>query len=75
MLFVRGIMGNIKLNPAIKLWGSVAIVVGLLIGSVVDRALEFREAVRECQAQGGTWVGGALPSAYCADAVRQDDNW
>ena len=58
MIFVRGIMGNIKLNPAIKLWGGLALfLVGIAWAGWAQLA-DYREEVAECQAIGGVWIGG-----------------
>lgn len=74
MIFVRGIMGNVKLNPAIKLWGGLILVVfGGAWGIYIELA-GFRQDVTQCQAEGGVWVGGMMPlrvgalralSGYC----------
>ncbi|MBU2340701.1 MAG: hypothetical protein KKE77_05600 [Alphaproteobacteria bacterium] len=73
MLFVRGIKGNIKLNPGIKEFGFIVIVLGLLIGSTIHWGWGLRGAIQKCESAGGTWVGGTLKGAYCALAPHQDD--
>lgn len=64
MLFVRGIMGNLKLNPAIKLWGGLAVYIALILGGLVLYFADFEDAAEKCEAQGGMWVGGAVPARF-----------
>lgn len=58
MIFVRGIMGDIKLNPAIKLWGGLALLVIGVSWALWVKFDNYREDVTECQARGGVWIGG-----------------
>jgi hypothetical protein len=75
MLFVRGIKGNLKLNPAIKIWGGLLLLLVLIVGGLAHRFFEFREAVTACETRGGTWIGGALPSSFCALDQKKGDEW
>jgi hypothetical protein len=75
MLFVRGINGKLKLNPAVKVWGSILLLVTLIVGGLAYRLLEFRETLAECSEQGGIWVGGPLPSAFCSLDHESETNW
>lgn len=68
MLFVRGIKGNLKLNPALKIWGGLALLVSLAGAGALHRFGSFRDAVIDCRSSGGTWIGGALVSAFCESA-------
>ncbi len=65
MLFVRGIKGNLKLNPAIKIWGGLLVILVAGVAGAYFRFDSFRETVVDCQSKGGTWIGGALVSAFC----------
>lgn len=58
MLFVRGIMGDVKLNPAIKLWGGFLLVVLLSSGGLAYRIIEYERAMAACQKEDGVWIGG-----------------
>jgi len=71
MLFVRGIKGKIKLNPAVKIWGSLLLLVLIVVGGL----LAFRNTVEQCWERGGVWIGGALRTAYCAEASEQRADW
>ena len=84
MLFVRGIMGDVKLNPAIKLWGTLVIVVGAFVLGLIIAFADIGNAVEECEASGGTWVGGAAPPrlglrwrviGYCFDKSDEGAAW
>ncbi|MBU0669546.1 MAG: hypothetical protein KKG32_05710, partial [Alphaproteobacteria bacterium] len=77
MLFVRGIMGNIKLNPAITLWGSLLLFLGFAIGGLGYQIFEIESEIADCRERGGVWVGGVslggmggimrrLPGSYCS---------
>lgn len=58
MIFVRGIMGNVKLNPAIKLWGGLLL---MLLGASFTLFVNFandQEDVIACEKQGGVWLAG-----------------
>lgn len=66
MLFVRGIKGKLKLNPTVKIWGSLLLLINLLTGGLVHRFYKFREVVSACEARGGVWIGGAPRSSFCA---------
>jgi hypothetical protein len=75
MLFVRGIKGNLKLNPAIKIWGGFLLLLVLIVGGLAHRFFEFRDAVAACEARGGTWIGGGLRSSFCALDQKKDAEW
>lgn len=62
MIFVRGIMGDVKLNPAIKIWGGLALFVVLAIAGLVIRFVNVIDSAEECKALGGAWVAGPVPS-------------
>ena len=62
MIFVRGIMGAVKLNPAIKIWGGLALIVALVIAGFVIRFANVIDSVEDCEARGGAWVMGPVPS-------------
>ena len=51
-------MGNVKLNPAIKLWGGLGLLLIALAWSLFVQFLDYREDVEACQARDGVWVGG-----------------
>jgi hypothetical protein len=75
MLFVRGIKDNLKLNPAIKIWGGLALLVVLGVAGALSRIETFRDAVIDCQSRGGTWIGGALASAFCETEPGREEKW
>jgi hypothetical protein len=75
MLFVRGINGKLKLNPGVKLWGGLLLLLVLVVGGLAHRFFEFREMVEACQAREGVWIGGALPSSYCAEDPKERGEW
>jgi hypothetical protein len=75
MLFVRGINGKVKLNPAVKLWGSLLLLLVLAAGGVVHWFFEFRDEVEGCRARGGVWIGGALRTSYCEDDPKHGADW
>lgn len=58
MIFVRGIMGKIKLNPAIKLWGGLLLVFAGACFTLFVQFASYRDDVAACEAQGGIWIGG-----------------
>ncbi len=57
MLFVRGIMGNVKINPAIKYGGGLLLFVSIVLGGLAYQIIEHEEALADCQQMGGTWIG------------------
>jgi hypothetical protein len=67
MLLVRGIKGKLKLHPGLKLWGSLLLLLVVIAGGLAYRFLGFRDTVEACLERGGVWIGGALPSSYCAE--------
>ena len=84
MLVVRGIMENLKLNPAIKLWGGFAILAALLVAGLTARLVDFDDRAEACEEQGGTWVGGRVPvriaiarsiSGHCAKLTEKEKDW
>ena len=58
MIFVRGTMGNIKLNPAITLWGGLLLILLGVGFTLFIQFANYREDVVACQKQGGVWIGG-----------------
>lgn len=58
MIFVRGIMGDIKLNPAIKLWGGLILVLAGASFTLFVQFANYRDDVAACEAHGGVWIGG-----------------
>lgn len=66
MIFVRGIKGSAKLNPAITLWGGLAVFVTAIAGWSVYEIASFQAEVKRCQERDGVWIGkpsfGRLPS-------------
>ncbi|PIW54566.1 MAG: hypothetical protein COW16_10705 [Sphingomonadales bacterium CG12_big_fil_rev_8_21_14_0_65_65_10] len=60
MILVRGIKGNLKLNPAIKLWGGLGLLVVLMVWGVVSKVLSAQDEMQECASEGGVWIG-AMP--------------
>ncbi|MBX7483937.1 hypothetical protein [Qipengyuania qiaonensis] len=50
-------MGNIKLNPAIKLWGGLALFMVAVIGALVAQIADYRDDVAKCEERGGVWIG------------------
>lgn len=82
MIFVRGIMGDIKLNPFIKLWGGLALLVVGAIWALLAQFADYRKAVEFCQTRNGVWVGGMpirvgafrLMKGRC-EVRKQGDNW
>jgi len=75
MLFVRGIKGKLKLNPAVKLWGGILLLLIIIAGGLAYRFIQFRETVLACEEHGGVWIGGALLSASCAPDGERDNRW
>lgn len=70
MIFVRGIRGNIKLNPAITLWGGLGLAIALLAGGTIHQIRSFQTKVTRCQERGDIWVGYAgfgrlVPTGEC----------
>ena len=51
MIFVRGIMGNIKLNPAIKLWGGLILALAGTSFTLFVQFANYREDVAACEEQ------------------------
>ncbi|WP_156318147.1 hypothetical protein [Porphyrobacter sp. AAP60] len=72
MIFVRGIKGNTKLNPAIKVWGGLCLLVLIAAAGALWRFDAFRDRVEACEAKGGDWIGGALISAFCEPAPKRE---
>jgi hypothetical protein len=72
MLFVKGVKGNRKLNPAIKLWGGIMLLILVVALGIVSRFDVFRSRVEACEAKGGDWIGGALVSAFCEPASERE---
>lgn len=72
MIFVKGIKGNTKLNPAIKVWGGFGLLVLLAAAVALWRLDVFRDRVEACEAKGGDWIGGALVSAFCEPAPKKE---
>ena len=58
MIIVRGIKGNLKLNPAIKLLGGITLFVVGLIWATFQSITDYRADVLACQHRGGIWIGG-----------------
>ena len=78
MVFVRGINGKLKLSPAIRFLGGcifLLLMIGLTINGLTLWIIRFQEAVMECQARGGVWVGGHLPSSFCEPDQRPESDW
>lgn len=76
MLFIRGIKGKLKLNPGLKLWGGILLLLVLIGGGAAYRLMEFGDTVQACWERGGVWIGGALPSSYCAEKPDENgDQW
>ena len=75
MVLKRSIDGRIRLHAGIKLWGTMLIVVALVLGGVAYRIAEFHKAAEECRATRGVWIGGAMFGGYCAPAGEDEDNW
>jgi hypothetical protein len=71
MLFVRGIKGKLKLNPAVKIWGGLI----LFLILIALGFFAFANTVEECSARGGAWIGGALRTSYCAEDPKQAADW
>jgi hypothetical protein len=57
MVLVRGIRGDLKLHPGIKLWGSVLAVTFVLGGVTYLKFADFTDEMAECEALDGFWVG------------------
>ena len=55
--FVRGIMGDVKLNPTIKLWGGLLLFVSFVLGGLTYQIMVGQRALAECQERGGVWIG------------------
>jgi hypothetical protein len=75
MLFVRGVKGNLKLNPAIKLWAGILLLLVLVFGGLAHQFFAFKETVEACEGRGGVWIGGVLPSSFCAPNAKKDADW
>ena len=75
MLLVRGIDGKLKLNPALKIWGGLLLLLILATGGFVQWFYDFQEKVAACEARGGVWIGGALRSSYCAEDPKRGRDW
>jgi hypothetical protein len=72
MIFVKGIKGDTKLNPPIKLWGGLGLLVLIAAAGALWRFDAFRDRVEACEAKGGDWIGGAFVSAFCEPAHQRD---
>jgi len=82
VIFVRGIMGNIKLNPAIKIWGGLLLISVAVGWTLFARISDYRDDIAACEAKGGVWIHG-IPvrigfaralGARC-EAPKDLDNW
>ena len=75
MIFKRGNYGDLRLNGCIKVW--VPVILGMILAAmaIVDHVMDWIEAVEQCDAQGGAWVGGAMPGAYCVEAPEEPIAW
>lgn len=70
MIFVRGIKGNIKLNPVITIWGGLVLLAAVIVGWTGYEIMSFQSKVARCQERGGIWVGYAgsgrlMPTGEC----------
>jgi hypothetical protein len=75
VIFVKGIKGNLKLNPTIKLWGGVTLLIMGVTAGAVSRFDTLRNRVEACEAKGGDWIGGALVSSFCEPASEREDEY
>ncbi len=84
MIFVRGIMGGIKLNPAIRIWGGLFLFAAATVAGLVWHFLDSRDEIEACESGGGVWVGGAAPArlgrirsldGFCAAITQRKDQW
>jgi hypothetical protein len=75
MLLLRGIKGKLKLDPALKLWGGVLLVLVLIVAGLAYRFLGLRDTYEACIERGGVWIGGALPSSYCSEDPKRAVEW
>jgi len=82
MVLVRGVKGDLKLNPGLKLWGALVLFTTLVIGGLLLRFSDFREESRRCEAAGGVWIGMAIPvrlglarslPGYCSTEISRKD--
>jgi hypothetical protein len=76
VLFVKGIRGNVKLNPGIKLWCGICFLISVLVAGLLTRLDAFYDRVEACKAVGGDWMGGALKSAFCeppSESAKKND--
>ncbi|EDL49183.1 Holliday junction DNA helicase B [Erythrobacter sp. SD-21] len=55
-------MGDIKLNPAIKLWGGLGLFLLVAVGGLVFRVVDYMEKAEECAEKGGAWTGSLVPA-------------
>lgn len=62
MIFVRGIMGGVKLNPAIKLWGGLGLLLLFAVGGMMFRVVDYMNKAEECEEKGGAWTGNLIPA-------------
>ncbi|RIV85132.1 hypothetical protein [Aurantiacibacter zhengii] len=75
MIFVRGIKGDLKLNPTLKFWGILFLVVAAIVWMFKERADSLQEKVAKCEERGGAWVGGALQMAFCETDEKDEKDW
>jgi hypothetical protein len=82
MVLVRGVKGNLKLNPSLKLWVSLAIFAILISVGILLRFSDFREQAGRCEAAGGVWISMAIPvrlglarslPGYCSAEMPPED--
>ncbi len=75
MVFVRSIKGKLKLNPALKFWVGLLLLLFVGLGGFLIWIVEGPEAKAECEASGGVWIGGFLRSSYCEQGQKPGSDW
>lgn len=66
MLFKRSTNGKIVQTELLKLWIPCAVLIVLAMIGMTYRMIEWHDRTEKCEANGGFWIGGAMPASYCA---------
>ena len=58
MVFTRGIKGDLKLQPQVKLLTGLALISAAIGWTLFDQISQMRAQMAVCDANGGVWHGG-----------------